>query len=54
MVKALSILEGKYSYVAVYTCTVHTWHLIICDTIKLKSDEDTLHMQEHYYRNKKL
>jgi hypothetical protein len=54
MVTALSILEGKYSYIDVYTCAAHKWHLIICYIVKLKSDEDTLHMQEQHYRNNKV
>ena len=36
MVKALSILAGKYSRVAVYTCAAHTLRLIIGDINKLK------------------
>ena len=35
-VRALSILAGKYSRIAVYTCAAHTLRLIIGDITKLK------------------
>ena len=40
MVKATSILEEKYSHIAVYTCAAHTLQLIIADVTKLKSVKD--------------
>lgn len=42
MVKALSIFEGKYRHMTVYTCAAHTLHLIIGDVTKLNSAEDTV------------
>jgi hypothetical protein len=40
MVKATSMLEEKYSHIAVYTCAAYTLHLIIADITKLKSVKD--------------
>lgn len=42
MVKALSVLAGIYSHMAVYTRAGHALHLIVGDITKLKSAEDTV------------